>query len=111
MWKGLLVAAICMGLFLTFAAYSAEKMRESYSFMGVVELNGQWVGILRPMRPVSLAVVQEAGEPVPQGEVLDKCDAASRATKVGEVVVREMTLTCGKRKFAVRGILYDARRN
>ena len=114
MWKGLAVTTLCIGSFLTLAVYSAEKMRESYSFIGVVQLRGQAVGVLRPMRPVSLGVIQEAGEPVPQGEVLPKCDAASRERVLEDnlstkVSVHEMTLTCGKRLFVVKGILYDAR--
>ena len=116
MWKGLAVTVLCLGSLLVFAASSAEKMRESYSFIGVVQLKGQTVGILRPMRPVSLGVQQEAGEPVPQGEVLVNCDASSRERVLEDnlspkITVHEMLLTCGKRLFVVKGILYDVQRH
>ena len=111
MWKGLAVTTLCIGSLLTLAVHSAEKIRESYSFIGVVKLGEQHVGVLRPMRPISLGVVQEEGEPVTRGDILEKCDATARSNKIGGVTVQEMLLTCGKRVFVVKGVLYDVRGN
>ncbi len=111
MWKGLAITLLCVGSFLALAVLSAERLRESYSFIGVVQLNGQSVGVLRPMRPVSLGVMQEAGALLTHGEILINCDASARRRMVGDVELREMILTCQERVFAVKGVLYDARRN
>ncbi len=108
MWKRVAVFALMTGGMFVLANLAAERMRESYSFLGVQELDGQKVGVLRPMRPISLAVVQESGDPLPRGEILTNCEAHSRVTKIGEAEVREMTLTCGNRLLVVKGVLYDA---
>ncbi len=115
MWKGLIVTALCVGSLLAFATWSAERMRESYSFVGVTKLNKEMVGVLQPLRPISLAVVLEKGEPIPQREVLTNCDASSRDRVLEDnlstkVTVHEMILTCGKRVLVVKGVLYDVRK-
>ena len=88
-------------------APAAEKV--VFVFRGVDQKRG--VAVLRPAIAVDLGVQLDSGETkvLPAGEVL-RCEEKLRSRKAmvdGEAAeVTELLLDCGKRVFAVKGLIF-----